>query len=436
MKKILNYVCALAAAMALTTSLVSCSDDDNNGGSEQENEKQTLLESITQQYVNQVVYPTYTNLANSAEQLFGLVQELQASTENGTVTDAQVQTVCDKFLEARAYWEKSEAWLYGPADKFGIDPHIDTWPLSRADLGTFFATQYADIFESGKSVDEQIAAVSALNDETAALGFHGLEFLLFRNGAARTAADLKGKETDSEFAAKNPNVTGAQELKMAIAIAGDLYDHCCWLEAAWKGTQANSTHVARCTKRRFELLIDGAYTGEAMLTLHKTQLYTSWRGVISTILESGVMSICDEVGTQKMGQVYRCAIGRPEMGEEGMDSPDYIESPYSKKSFEDFYDNIISVQNALYGNIEQSNYDSKSIMAYLEKYNPTMQAEVQTKLTAALSSLNTLKNGSVKFVDYANNHDKATETKIKAAMDAISSLNDAVNEAKEWIQKN
>lgn len=436
MKKIVSYAFAVATAMALTVSFASCSDDNGGNGQQQENEKNALLEGVTQQYINKVVFPTYTNLANSTEELFGLVQSLQASVANGSVTETQIQTTCDKFLEARAWWEKSEAWLYGPAEVFGIDPHIDTWPLSRADLGTFFATQYASIFESGKTIDQQIAAVSALNDETSSLGFHGLEFILFRNGAPRTTADLLGKETDADFAAKNPNVTGAQELKFAIAVAGDLYDHCCWLEAAWLGTQANPTHVARCTNRGFELLIDGAYTGDAMLTLNKTQSYTSWRGVISTILDGGCMNICDEVANSKMGQVYRCAIGRPEQGEEGPDSPDYIESPYSKKSFEDFYDNIISIKNALYGNLEQSNYDSKSVIAYLYKYNPTVAAEVQTKLDASLSALTTCKEGSIKFVDFANNHDKATELKIKAAMDAINELNDAINEAKEWIQKN
>ena len=51
-------------------------------------------------------------------------------------------------------------------------------------------------------------------------------------------------------------------------------------------------------------------------------------------------------------------------------------------------------------------------------------------MDASLSALTTCKEGSIKFVDFANNHDKATELKIKAAMDAINELNDAINEAK------
>ena len=39
-------------------------------------------------------------------------------------------------LEARAWWEKSEAFLYGAATDFGIDPHIDSWPLDLDGLQT------------------------------------------------------------------------------------------------------------------------------------------------------------------------------------------------------------------------------------------------------------------------------------------------------------
>ena len=40
-----------------------------------------------------------------------------------------MEATCEKFLEARAWWEKSEAFLFGPATDFGVDPHIDSWPL-------------------------------------------------------------------------------------------------------------------------------------------------------------------------------------------------------------------------------------------------------------------------------------------------------------------
>ena len=40
-----------------------------------------------------------------------------------------VKATCETFLEARAWWEKSEAFLYGAATDFGIDPHIEPGSL-------------------------------------------------------------------------------------------------------------------------------------------------------------------------------------------------------------------------------------------------------------------------------------------------------------------
>ena len=54
----------------------------------------------------------------------------------------------------------------------------------------------------------------------------------------------------------------------------------------------------------------------------------------------GCKTIADEVGTMK--------IGKPYSGED----PNYIESPYSHKSIQDFYDNIISIQSVYMGGIE------------------------------------------------------------------------------------
>ncbi|MBR6330441.1 MAG: peptidase M75, partial [Bacteroidales bacterium] len=47
-----------------------------------------------------------------------------------------MQAACDKFLEARAWWEKSEAFLFGAAGDYGVDPHIDSWPLDEDAFNT------------------------------------------------------------------------------------------------------------------------------------------------------------------------------------------------------------------------------------------------------------------------------------------------------------
>lgn len=438
MKKFFSYVSAFAMAMTFALGLTACSDDNSdNGGQQEKNDK---MAAITDQYVKKVVYPTYESLANSSEALYTQIVGLRDKLQNGNLTDNDIKTASETFLAARQYWEKSEAWLYGPADVFGIDPHIDTWPLSKKGLATFFADHYKAIFIDNTDVDTQIETVSTMNNEDSWLGFHGLEFVLFRNGACRKASDFRGNETDTEFAAVNPNVTGLMELNFAIAVAGDLRDHCYWLECAWEGSNANAAHMARCNARPSikakGLTIDGHYRGESMLTLGTVEQYTSWRGVMGEILNAGCSNICDEVASQKMGQVYRCATGKPETSEEGeTDSPDYIESPYSEKSFLDFYDNITSIKNSLYGNIDKDNYESASIMAYLKEYNSDLANELSTNLNGALNALTTCQNGRP-FVKIAYSGTAAELATVKAAMDAVDRLNTTIVEVKDWIQKN
>ena len=68
-------------------------------------------------------------------------------------------------------------------------------------------------------------------------------------------------------------------------------------------------------------------------------------------------------------------------------------------------------------------------MAYLQKYNATMAANLKNKLDAALSALNTAKAGTPFVVD-------SHSVNAKAAMDAINALDETLNEAASWIAAN
>ncbi len=442
MKKIFEYASAVLAAVVLTMGMASCSsDDDDDDGNAQgtESAKVSLMTSATSQYINNVVYPTYTNLANYATDLYADVEDLYTKAVAGTLTQSDINEACTDFLAARAYWEKSEAWLYGPADIDGIDPHIDSWPLSKQGWANFFKDNYSRIFYDGYDIEDAIVAVSNLNDENSWLGFHGLEFVLFRDGSNRTLSELLGNESDSEINSYYSGITGAMELNFARAIAGDLRDQCCRLEASWLGTSSvSSDHAARVTKRAFNMTYNGY--GALMLNNDAT-LFRTPRAVMVTILTDGCSNICAEVADQKMGQVYRTATGT---GSEE-DSRDYIESPYSHMSFQDFFDNIISIRNSLYGNIESAsvqtasavtyNANSNSIMAYLNTYNSSLADELKEKLQDSFSALTTCQN-YMPFVTIASTGDSQGLSLVKAAMDAVTDLDETLVEASDWISKN
>ena len=143
---------------------------------------------------------------------------------------------------------------------------------------------------------------------------------------------------------------------------------------------------------------------------------TTWRGVMSTILVAGCSNICAEVAGQKIGQAYL-----------GTDL-DYIESPYSQKSYFDFFDNITSIQYSLNGQ-QNTQAHTNSIMAYLQKYNSTMAQELKSKLDTALSALEKAKAGTPFVIE-------PHSANAKAAMDAINELDNVLNKAASWIAEN
>ena len=432
MKKIFKFAMLFVAACTMTMSMTSCSSDDEKDNTvDVTKEQNDAIEALTKQYLSDVVYPTYGDLANESENLFNKISALKTKLKsNATVSQSEIDAICTSYKNARNYWEQSEAFLYGAASDFEIDPHIDTWPLDVPTLGEDL-TDDAKIqkLDAADGIEYARTSLTAEN-----LGFHGIEFIFFRDGKNRSAAFFNNdeKETDSDITAKG-DVTAQQEVIFATAVAGDLRDKCFQLEVAWNAnaSAAHKTRVAECAKSSSDfatkVVKNGLTYGENLTAVNAgTSTYNSWKKVVEEILVGGCSNICAEVADQKMGQAYRAATGTGD----AEDDPNYIESPYSHNSFVDFYGNIMSIQNALYNNVEGSAATNSSVMAYLKKYNATEAAALQAKLTAALDALKACQNSGKSFVEAPG------AACVKAAMDAISALDDELNEAADWILKN
>ncbi len=418
MKSILKSALMFAAASTLSMGFTACSDDkDDNGGSDnQPTEQEQLMKSLTSAYVNDVVYPTYKNLAANTETLFNQLVDAKAKFRNGTLTQGDIDRACETFKTARSWWETSEAFLYGAATDFGIDPHIDTWPLDRVALAKSLSNKTVvaeldDLDEGG--IDNARALVGEQQ-----LGFHGIEFILFRDGKNRTLAALQAKEDNEDFASYN--VTGEEELIFACAVAGDLRDKTFQLEVAWMGEDAPTAHQERVEECEFPVnvaSIDGLFYGDNLINATQAgSTYKTWRQVMSTILIAGCDNICAEVAGQKIGQALS--------GED----PDYIESPYSQRSYYDFFDNISSIQYALNGQ-RSTEAAANSLMLYLQKYNAAEAATLKGKLDAALNALATAKAGTPFVLE-------PQSANAKAAQDAINALSEELQNAAKWISEN
>ena len=368
---------------------------------------QKEMKAAVEQYVPNVVYSTYKSLADETQNLYEL---LSAASKKGVnaLTDNDINAICTKFLAARTYWEQSEAFLYGPATTFGIDPHIDTWPLDAEALAVALSnTAQMEMLEGEDGIAYAGAKLGA-----ELLGFHGIEFILFREGKNRTAAALQANEDHEAFSGLT--VTGAQELIYATAVAGDLRDNCYRLYAAWN-PDAEAKYTDRIEEIEAEIEINGKIYGANMLGAAALgSSFETWEEVLSTILIGGCSNICAEVADVKMGNAHT--------GED----VNYIESPYSEKSFQDFIDNILSIQYSLYGSLGASSAGSKSIMSLLSNLGYSDMSKIESAIKGAIDALKVCQAKGAFVKIYA-------DASVQDAMDAVSALDDELNKAAAWI---
>lgn len=134
------------------------------------------LDPIVKQYVDAVVLPTYKELAEKNATLDTAVRAFKASPSN-----ANFSACAQAWLDARAPWEQSEAFLFGPVDELGLDPNMDSWPLDQSQIVQILKSQdFSNLnWKEGES-DDKIESAQSLR------GFHTLEFLIFKDGKART----------------------------------------------------------------------------------------------------------------------------------------------------------------------------------------------------------------------------------------------------------
>ena len=373
----------IVALMGMAMGFAACSDDDDDHpDSNQVDSKKT---AIITQYVNSVVVPTYRSLADEANDLAELCEQLRQNP-----TQSKVQECCSKWISARKYWELSEAFLFGAAADYNIDPHIDSWPLQKSQLDNILGN--SALIEA---LDEEGAAADAFATlGYGLLGFHAVEYVLFRDGGAR-----------------NVNEISERELIYNAAVAQDLANQTVRLEAAWAG-MSNISAAKRAQLEEFELepsfnygenMINAGMTGN---TLYKTQL-----AAMEQML-TGAADISDEVGNTK--------ITDPVNSGNVLD----VESWYSWNSIADFTDNIRSVRNVYYGTLDGS-VNNNSMAAYLNKVNSRLDSDVRTAIDNAIKEVSSM---PAPF----RNHLSKSET--QNAVDACNALLDALDAAIEGLE--
>ena len=386
MNKFLKSAALIAASILLTVNLTSCNKDPQPT-TEEANKAQK--EAIVKQYLNHTVYPTYASLAEKTD---ALVENLEALKANKTQANVNAATVT--FLEARKWWEMSEAFLFGAASDFGIDPHIDSWPLDEDAFNNLMASPNM-IAQLANDEDGSVAGEQLGN---ALLGFHGIEYILFRNGEPRSVADIND-----------------DMMIYIVAVSRDLRNRCFQLEVSWNA-DAPQAHKALMEELELNTTVNGGGNtyGQNMLQSGQAgSTYATFTNALEAIAD-GCIDIADEVGTSK--------IGKPHSGED----PTYVESPYSQKSITDFYDNINSVKNAYMGGMEGQRDEAFSLHTYIKEYNTILDTKAVNAIENALTKIQAMRAPFVQF--YA-------DPTAGEAMEACQDLSDVMAEVKAEFAK-
>ena len=331
-------------------------------------EQEAALRQVLTNLVSNVIVPTYTDLANDVEDLEKTLNGLTPST----ITQAQIDKACADFKAARQHWERSEAFLGGAASDFSIDPTIDSWPLDRAEL--------LDYFKGGMKAE--------IEDESTILGFHALEFILFRNGQNRKVAELQGNDTYTNF----ESVSGADELKYAQQVCKLLKERCFQLQVAWEG-EKNPSRVAVVKAAGLPYQTEnGLSYGDNLIGAgqNSKSTFPSLKDAVAQVLssdEGSCVAICNEVGTAKVANPFSAG------------DIAYVESPYSYNSITDFQDNIRSIRNVWFGSTN-GNAAAGSFNAFFASVG---QDATNTAVTGAFNNaINAIGQMPAPFVKYCS----------------------------------
>ena len=332
-------------------------------------EQETYLRNVLSGLVSNVIVPTYTKLADDVEDLEKTLNGLTVST----ITQTQINKACEDFKSARENWERSEAFLMGAASDFDIDPTIDSWPLNRSLLLSYF---------QGGMKPEML-------EDATILGFHALEFILFRNGQPRKVAEFQGNDTYKNF----EKITGAQELKYAQTISTLLKQRCFQLQVAWEG-EKNASRVSVVKAAGLDYTTEaGLSYGDNLILAgqeNSKSTFTSLEDAIAQVLsddEGSCVGIANEVGTAKIANPFTAG------------DISYVESPYSYNSITDFQDNIRSIRNVWYG----STNGTPASISFYNFFQSVDASNVNTSVTGAFNdAINKIGAMPAPFVKYCS----------------------------------
>lgn len=300
--------------------LAGCSSDNGN-----QIQQPSFDSEIVTHFADDVVVPTYQNLATRLSELDTAIQAFAADRTADKLTAAK-----NAWLAARVPWEQSEAFLFGPVESFGYDPAIDSWPVNRSDLDAVLSS------------DDAFTPQYVHNLQETQKGFHTLEYLLFGDGGAKKLEDFTQRQFD-----------------YLMAISSEVKGIGAALASSWAQSVDNHPPYR-------DVLANAGQSGNSA--------YPSVEAAAQEMV-GGMIGILDEVANSKIADPYDAK------------DPELVESQFAYTSLTDFANNIRSVENSYLGHLPDATARGRSLSDFVKAEKPDVDALARQQLTDAITAL-------------------------------------------------
>jgi uncharacterized iron-regulated protein len=317
-------------------------------------DKQILID-----FVDNVVIPNNNLFATRAKELEAALDAFTKAPSDATLKAAQTA-----WTSARAAWEQTECFTFGPATSAGYDGALDAWPVNETDFKAMLAGTAS------------LTAANVSKMKETEKGFHVIEYFLFGNDKSRKPVDLKPR--DLEYV----KLLGED----FAAVAHDL-------ATSWtKGLDGKPAYR--------EVLVTAGQNGNAT--------YPTVEAAAGEMIQ-GMLDSLDEVAAEKMGEPLE------------KKDPKLAESRFSLETLTDMKSNIKGAQNVYLGSFPDANTSGKGLSAYVAQAKPEVDAEVKEQFKAAMDAMDKIPDPFEKAI-----LDPKAEESIKAAVSAITAVRETI----------
>jgi putative iron-regulated protein len=314
---------------------------------------------ILSDFTDKVVIPNNNLFAERATALAQAIDGMVKSPNSETLKVSQ-----NAWIDARAAWEQTECFGFGPADSLGYDGSLDTWPINETD------------FKAMLKSDKTMTAESVSQMKETEKGFHVIEYLLFGNDKSRKPTDL-----------------GQRDLKYLQLLGADFAKVASDLATSWsKGIEGKPAYR--------EVL---ATAGES-----NNKIYPTLQSGAEEMVQ-GMLDSLDEVANEKMGKTFE------------EKAPKLAESRFSFNTLADMKSNLQGSQNVYLGSFPDANTSGKSLSTFVAQAKPELDSKVKAEFKSAMDAMNQIPAPFEKTILDPNAADA-----IKTAQAAINSVRETI----------